>query len=272
MMLPGTGTRVIVQGITGERGAYHTGRMIEAGTKVVAGVAPGRGGLAIHGVPVYETVSDAIDEHEADATVVFTPPSEVPPSVYEAVEDELKLVVVSAKGVPLRDTIRFVRLAREKGTAVIGPASAGIARPGASLLGSWPYEVLSKGDIAIVTRFCTLGVAATAALTSAGLGQSLCISLGGEHVVGTDERDVLPVISEDNRTKAVLLVIDPMRSVVPMCEALEELKLPAVAYVPGSVDAAIKRLEMVKGLESAGALVVGSLEGAIAALSEFGGQ
>jgi len=271
-MLPGAGTRVIIQGITGERGAYHTGRMIEAGTKVVAGVSPGSGGLAIHGVPVYETVSDALDEHEVDASVLFTPPSEVPPSVYEAIEDELKLVVVSAKGVPLRDTMRFVRMAREKGTSVIGPASAGIARPGASVLGSWPYEVLSKGNIAIVTRFCTLGVAATAALTSAGLGQSLCIGLGGEHVVGTDERDVLPVLSEDKRTKAVFFVIDPMRSVVPMCEALAELDLPAVAYVPGAVGATVKRLEMVKGLESAGALVVESLEGAIDALGEFGGQ
>jgi succinyl-CoA synthetase alpha subunit len=199
-------TRVVVQGITGGQGEFHTRLMKEYGTKIVAGVTPGKGGQEVEGIPVYDTIREAQQEGEIDASIIFVPARFSLDAVLEAIEAELDPVVVITEGIPVRDSIEIVARARLRGTTIVGPNTPGIIKAGESKMGIMPAQVFKKGGVGIISRSGTLFYEIAAHLTRLGLGQSTCVGLGGDPVVGLDYIDILKWFEEDPETKAVALI------------------------------------------------------------------
>ena len=199
-------TRVIVQGLTGGQGQFHARLMKEYGTKVVAGSVPGRGGQVLEGVPVYDTVTEAQEEHEIDASIVFVPAPYALDAALEAVEAGLDPVVVITEGMPVRDSIELVAKARLKGTTIVGPNTPGLIKAGESKMGIMPAQVFRKGGVGVISRSGTLFYEIAAHITRVGLGQSTCVGLGGDPVVGLDYIEVLKWFEEDPETEAVALI------------------------------------------------------------------
>ena len=190
-------TRVIVQGITGSQGRFHTHLMREYGTKVVAGVTPGRGGQEFEGVPVYNTIRETMENHEADASIIFVPAPFALDAALEAIEAKLDPVVVITEGVPVRDSIELVARAKQVGTTVVGPNTPGVIKAGESKMGIMPAQVFKRGNVGIISRSGTLFYEIAAQITNAGLGQSTCVGLGGDPVVGLDYIDMLKWFQDD---------------------------------------------------------------------------
>ena len=199
-------TRVVVQGLTGGQGQFHARLMKEYGTKVVAGSVPGRGGQVFEGVPVYDTVTEAQEEHEIDSSIIFVPATSALDAVLEAVEADLDPVVVITEGIPVRDSIELVARARLKGTTVVGPNTPGLIKAGECKMGIMPVQVFRKGGVGIISRSGTLFYEIAAHITRVGLGQSTCVGLGGDPVVGLDYVDVLKWFEDDPETEAVALI------------------------------------------------------------------
>ena len=199
-------TRVIVQGITGGQGQFHARLMKEYGTKVVAGSVPGRGGQVFEGTPVYDTVAEAQEEHEIDASIIFVPAPFALDAALEAVEAGLDPVVVITEGIPVRDSIELVAKAQLKGTTVVGPNTPGLIKAGESKMGIMPAQVFRRGSVGIISRSGTLFYEIAAHISRVGLGQSTCVGLGGDPVVGLDYVDVLRWFQEDPETEAVALI------------------------------------------------------------------
>jgi succinyl-CoA synthetase alpha subunit len=199
-------TRVIVQGITGTQGRFHTGLMLDYGTRVVAGVVPGRAGQEVEGIPVYGTVMDAMSEHEADASIIFVPARSAVDAAKEAVNAGLDPVVVITEHIPIRDSMELVALARKRGTTIVGPNTPGLIKPGESKMGIMPAQVFREGSVGVVSRSGTLFYEIAAHITRGGLGQSTCVGLGGDPIVGLDYVDVLSWFEEDPETEAVALI------------------------------------------------------------------
>lgn len=199
-------TRVIVQGLTGGQGQFHARLMKEYGTKVVAGSVPGRGGQVFEGVPVYDTVVEAQEEHEIDASIIFVPAPYALDAVLEAVEAGLDPVVVITESIPIRDSIELVAKARLKGTTIVGPNTPGLIKAGESKMGIMPAQVFRKGGVGVISRSGTLFYEIATHITRVGLGQSTCVGLGGDPVVGLDYIEVLKWFEEDPETEAVALI------------------------------------------------------------------
>jgi len=199
-------TRVLVQGITGSQGAFHTRLMREYGTKIVAGTVPGRGGQTIEGLPVYDTVVEAKEGHGVDASIIFVPAPNVLNAALESVEAGVDPVVVITEGMPVRDSIELMAMARLKGTTVVGPNTPGLIKVGECKMGIMPAQVFKRGKVGVISRSGTLFYEVAANITQAGLGQSTCVGLGGDPVVGLDYVDVLRWFEEDPETKAVALI------------------------------------------------------------------
>lgn len=199
-------TRVLVQGITGSQGSFHTRLMKEYGTNVVAGTVPGRGGQTVEGVPVYDTVVEAQESHGVDASIVFVPATHALDAALESVEAGLDPVVVITEGMPVRDGIELMAMARLKGTTIVGPNTPGLIKVGESKMGIMPAQVFKRGGIGVISRSGTLFYEVAAQITSVGLGQSMCVGLGGDPVVGLDYVDVLRWFQGDPETKAVALI------------------------------------------------------------------
>jgi succinyl-CoA synthetase alpha subunit len=199
-------TRILVQGITGTQGAYHTKLMKEYGTKVVAGVVPGRGGKEVEGIPVYDTVLEAKEENKVEASVIFVPAPYALDAALEAIETELDPVVIITEHIPIRDSIQLMARAYEKKTTIIGPNTPGIIKPGESKVGIMPDQVFKKGKIGIVSRSGTLFYEIAAHLTKTGLGESTCVGLGGDPVVGLNYIDMLKWFQNDPQTRGVVLI------------------------------------------------------------------
>jgi succinyl-CoA synthetase alpha subunit len=200
------GTRVLVQGITGSQGSFHTGLMLDYGTKVVTGVTPGRGGGAVEGVPVFDTIAEAQQECMADASIIFVPARFALDPALEAIEAGLDPVVIITENIPIRDTMEIMARARLRGTTIVGPNTPGIIRPGASKMGIMPSQVFRKGPVGVVSRSGTLFYEVAAHITRTGLGQSMCVGIGGDPIVGLDFVDVLRWFKEDDETEAVALI------------------------------------------------------------------
>lgn len=200
------GSEVVVQGITGRQGRFHTELMLEYGTKIVAGVTPGRGGDEVCGVPVYDTIAEAKEHHTMDASIIFVPAPYALDAALEAVEAELDPVVVITEGLPVRDTIELVARARQTGTTIVGPNTPGLIKPGQSKLGIMPAQVFREGSVGIVSRSGTLFYEIAAHITRIDLGQSMCVGLGGDPVVGLDFIDVLRWFEHDEETDSVALI------------------------------------------------------------------
>ncbi len=200
------GERVLVQGITGRQGSFHTRRMLEYGTAVVAGVSPGKGGASVEGVPVYDTVREAVADTGAICGVVFVPAPQAADAAMEALEHGIGRLVLVTEHVPVHDTARVLRRAREVGAQVVGPNTFGVITPGRGKLGIMPHEYYAPGPVGLVARSGTLSYEIAASLTAAGLGQSTALGVGGDPVVGQSLAGVLEAFEADEATRAVVLV------------------------------------------------------------------
>ena len=226
-------TRVIVQGITGRLGARQTRMMLDYGTKIVAGVTPGKGGETVFGVPVYDSVQEALKEHEADASVIYVPSRFMKDAAFEAIEAGIKFMVIITDWVPVHDALEIKALANSFGTRYIGPNSPGITIPGETKLGMI-HSVL-PGNIGIVSRSGTLTAEISNLLTNAGFGQSVALGVGGDPIVGLRFKDVLELFEKDDRTQAVVIIGEIGGTMEE--EAAEYIKehvsKPVVAFIAG---------------------------------------
>jgi succinyl-CoA synthetase alpha subunit len=235
-------TRILVQGITGREAATFVKDSLEYGARVVAGVTPGKGGVAVHGIPVYDTVAAALAEHPVDATVISVPPAAARDAALEALAGGLRLLVIVTERVPRRDVAEVLCAAEEGGATVIGPNSLGILSPGKTRVGmvGGPAADVRKaytpGPVGIMSRSGGMTTEIANLLTRHGIGQSTCVSIGGDPLVGSTFRDLLPAFAADPETKAVVLFCEPGGTAE---EALaEDVKaggppLPLVAFVAG---------------------------------------
>jgi succinyl-CoA synthetase alpha subunit len=199
-------TRAIVQGITGAQGSFHTRLMLDYGAQIVAGVTPGKGGMRIHGVLVYDTVEEALEEHEANSTIIFVPAPFAADAAFEAIEAGLETVVIITERIPVKDAIQIMAYARQYNVTVIGPNTPGIITPGECKLGIMPAHVFRKGMVGMVSRSGTLTYEIASGLSARGLGQSTCLGLGGDPVVGLSFVEVLRAFGRDESTRAVALI------------------------------------------------------------------
>ncbi|WP_458187606.1 succinate--CoA ligase subunit alpha [Haladaptatus sp. NG-WS-4] len=198
-------TRVVVQGITGGEGSFHTEQMMEYGTNVVAGAVPGKGGQEVKGVPVYDTVNEAVEAEDADASVVFVPPAFAGDAVFEALDTDLDLVVAITEGVPTQDMSRIYKRLSEVDTRLIGPNCPGIITPGEAKLGILPGNIFESGNVGLVSRSGTLTYQVVDNLTQRGIGQTTAIGIGGDPIIGTDFIDALELFENDTDTDAVVM-------------------------------------------------------------------
>jgi succinyl-CoA synthetase alpha subunit len=199
-------TRVVVQGITGYQGEFHTRRMLEFGTKVVAGTSPGKGGQTIADVPVFDTVEEAVRETGATAACIFVPARGAKDAALEAIASRLTPVVVITEHIPVHDAIEVVAAARAAGVHVVGPNGPGLASPGKCKIGIMPNDLFKPGPVGLVSRSGTLTYEIVAGLTSAGIGQSTALGLGGDPVVGVNFVEAITMFNDDPDTTAIVMV------------------------------------------------------------------
>ncbi|ELZ22466.1 succinyl-CoA synthetase subunit alpha [Halosimplex carlsbadense 2-9-1] len=199
-------SRVIVQGITGGEGKFHTEQMIEYGTNVVAGAVPGKGGQEVAGVPVYDTVAEAAEAEDADTSVVFVPPAFAGDACFEALGvDELDLVVTITEGIPTQDVSRVYRRLQETDAYLVGPNCPGVITPGEAKLGILPGNIFEAGRVGLVSRSGTLTYQVVDSLTQRGIGQSTAIGIGGDPIIGTSFVEALALFEQDDKTDAVVM-------------------------------------------------------------------
>ena len=246
-------TRVVVQGITGNLGSFHARLMKDYGTNIVAGVTPGKGGLSVHGVPVYDTVEEAQKEQPLDASIIFVPAQFAAEAALEAIDNEIKTIVIITEHIPIKDSIEIISYARKKETSIIGPNTPGILATGQCKLGIMPTQVFMSGNIGIASRSGTLTYEIATNLTKNQIGQSTCIGLGGDPITGLNFIDALKLFEKDLETKIVVLIGE-------IGGNLEELTAeyiaggyskPVIAYVAGRTAIPGKRMG------HAGALIMG---------------
>lgn len=199
-------TRVLVQGITGYQGEFHTARMLEFGTQVVAGTTPGKGGMQVHGVPVFETITDAVEATGANASCSFVPARFAKDAALEAIEAGLDPVVIITEGIPVHDALQIVEFARQREVRVVGPNCPGLTAPGQCKIGIMPNDLFTPGPVGVISRSGTLTYEIVAALTRRGVGQSTALGLGGDPVVGMSFTDALQLFQRDPQTEAVVLI------------------------------------------------------------------
>ena len=199
-------TRVIVQGITGQAGSFHTEKMLEYGTQVVGGVTPGKGGSTVHGAPVFNTVQEAVNATGANATVIFVPATFAYSAILEAIETRLPLIVIITEGVPTLDLVRVRRRIAGTPIRVIGPNCPGLITPGQCKVGIMPGYIHRPGSIGVLSRSGTLTYDAVYQLTQAGLGQSTCVGIGGDPVLGSSFVHLLELLERDPQTEAIVLI------------------------------------------------------------------
>ena len=199
-------TRLVVQGITGRDGSFHTAQMIKYGTNVVAGVTPGRGGKEVEGVPVFNAVAEAVEKTEANTSVIFVPAKFAPDAIYESADAGIELIVCISEGIPAIELVKVVAYIRDKGCRLIGPNSPGVVSAGEAKVGILPGHIFKKGSIGVVSRSGTLTYEIVDHITKSGLGQSTCLGIGGDPVIGTKFIECLELFAEDKETEAVVLV------------------------------------------------------------------
>ncbi len=247
-------TRAIVQGITGTQGSFHARLMLEYGTHILAGVTPGKGGSQIHGLPIYDTVENALERHEANASIIFVPAPFAAEAAYEAIESGLDTLVIITEGLPVRDTIQMMAYANQQDVTVIGPNTPGIITPNECKLGIMPAHIFEKGPIGMASRSGTLTYEIAAGLSAKGLGQSTCLGLGGDPVIGLSFVDVLREFKKEESTKAVVLIGEiggNLEEKAAEFISTEEYHKPVVAFIAGRTAPPGKRMG------HAGAIVMG---------------
>jgi succinyl-CoA synthetase alpha subunit len=199
-------TRVLVQGITGRDGSFHTRGMLDYGTKVVGGVTPGKGGETVHGLPVFSTMKEAVPATQANASVIYVPARFAPAAILEAADAGLTLIVAITEGVPVLDMLEIYHEMKRRGITLVGPNCPGVISPGACKIGIMPGQIHKPGRIGVISRSGTLTYEIVYALTNLGLGQSTCVGIGGDPIVGVGPMDLLPMFEADPDTDGVVLV------------------------------------------------------------------
>ncbi|MEM3770065.1 MAG: succinate--CoA ligase subunit alpha [Candidatus Bathyarchaeia archaeon] len=227
-------TRVLVQGITGRVGSIQTKLMLEYRTKIVAGVTPGKGGTTVYNVPVYDTVEEAVAKTSADTSILFVPAAFTKDAVIEAVDAGIKLIIAIPEHVPVHDTVRMVEYAKNKNARIIGPTTPGIISPGKTKIGIMPANVFYEGNVGIISRSGTLLYEIAGNLSLAGIGQSTCLGIGGDPVVGTSLTEVLQMFQEDDQTKLIVIVgeIGGIQE-EEASSFVKKMDKPVIAYIAG---------------------------------------
>ncbi|MFM8441407.1 MAG: succinate--CoA ligase subunit alpha [Acidobacteriota bacterium] len=228
-------TRVIVQGLTGKEGTFHALQMIDYGTKIVGGVTPGKGGTTHEGVPVFNTVADAVSETGANASVIYVPPAFAADAIMEAADAGLPLVVCITEGIPVAEMVKAKAFLDTRSTRLIGPNCPGIISPGKCKIGIMPGRIHKEGRIGVVSRSGTLTYEAVGQLTSMGLGQSTAIGIGGDPIIGTNHTDALALFQADDETDAIIMIgeIGGTAEEDAAAYAKEHVTKPIVAFIAG---------------------------------------
>ncbi len=250
-------SRVVVQGITGSEGRFHTALMLRYGTKIVAGVTPGKGGHQVDGVPVYNTVSEAVSNHGANTSILFVPAASARGAVLEAIDAGIKTLVIITEGIPQKDTMDFIAKADKKGDVIIvGPNTPGVINPRIGVLvGIMPGHIFRPGSTGIVSRSGTLTYEIAQHISQAGMGQTTCIGLGGDAIVGLDFIKLLEMFRDDEETKGVALIGEiggDAEELAAQYIIETDYPKPVVAYIAGRLAPPGKRMG------HAGAIIMGS--------------
>jgi succinyl-CoA synthetase alpha subunit len=267
-------TRVLVQGITGYQGEFHARQMLEFGTKVVAGVTPGKGGTSVFGVPVFDTVAEAVAETRASASCIFVPARTAKDAALEAIASRLDPVVIITEHIPVHDAIEIAAASRAAGVRVIGPNGPGVTSPGRCKIGIMPNHLFRRGPVGLVSRSGTLTYEIVVGLTQAGLGQSTALGLGGDPVVGLTFQEAIALFNDDAETEAIVMVgeIGGSAEEEAALYVQTSVRKPVVGYIAGLTAPAGKRMGhagavisgtegtaqgKIQALEAAGVTVVG---------------
>ncbi|HYY48952.1 MAG TPA: succinate--CoA ligase subunit alpha [Thermoplasmata archaeon] len=261
--------RVLVQGITGHQGLFNTQRMREFGTKIVAGVTPGKGGTKVEGVPVFDTVREAVRKRRANASIVFVPAPFAKDAAIEAIEAGLKLLVIITERIPFHDALDVMPYARSQGTVVIGPNCPGIATPGQGKMGIMPNHIFKEGDVGVISRSGTLTYEIVNAITQAGFGESTCIGIGGDPINGTNMVEALAMFQKDRQTKRIVVVGEIGGTTEEEAADFIKRKVtkPVVAYVAGRTAPPGKRMGHAGAIIQAGK---GTAESKVKAFTDAG--
>lgn len=266
-------TRLIVQGITGKEGTFHTLQMVDYGTNVVGGVTPAKGGTTHEGIPVFNTVADAVSETGANVSIIYVPPAFAADAIMEAADAGLPLVVCITEGIPVADMIKVREYLNSRNTRVIGPNCPGIISPGKCKIGIMPGHIHKEGRIGVVSRSGTLTYEAVGQLTALGLGQSTAIGIGGDPIIGTNHTDALRLFQADDETDAIVMIGEIGGSAEEEAAAFakDNVTKPIVAFIAGQTAPPGRRMghagaiisggkgtadEKMKALEAAGIRVV----------------
>jgi succinyl-CoA synthetase alpha subunit len=247
-------TKVLVQGITGSEGSFHTRRMREYGTQIVAGVTPGKGGSDFEGIPVYNTVAEAVKAHKIDASAIFVPAPAAADAILEAADAQIPLIVCITEHIPVHQMLKVVQIVSQKGSRLIGPNCPGVISPGKSKVGILPNHIFRAGPVGIVSRSGTLTYEIADQLSRAGIGQSTVVGIGGDPIIGSSFLDILELFQKDRQTKAVVLIgeiggTDEERAAAFISQGMTK---PVVAYIAGFSAPPGKRMG------HAGAIISGS--------------
>jgi succinyl-CoA synthetase alpha subunit len=262
-------TRLVVQGITGKEGTFHTKQMVEYGTNVVGGVTPGKGGTTHEGIPVFNTVADAVNNAGANAAVIYVPPPFAADAIMEAADAGIPVVVCITEGIPTLDMVKVREYLRDKSTRLIGPNCPGIISPGKCKIGIMPGHIHREGRIGVVSRSGTLTYEAVGQLTALGLGQSSAIGIGGDPIVGTTHVDALRLFQADTETDGIVMIgeIGGTAEEDAAAFARENVTKPIVAFIAGQTAPPGRRMG------HAGAIIAGgkgTAEEKMKALSDAG--
>ncbi|HOJ18286.1 MAG TPA: succinate--CoA ligase subunit alpha [Ignavibacteriaceae bacterium] len=228
-------TKLVVQGITGSEGSFHTGQMVEYGTKVVAGVTPGKGGTKFEGIPIFNTVEEAVKIAKANTSVIFVPPAFAADAILEAAEAGIEVIICITEGIPANDMIKVYNVIKDKKIRLIGPNCPGVISPGFAKVGIMPGFIHKKGKIGVVSRSGTLTYEAVKQLTDLKIGQSTCVGIGGDPVIGSKFIDIIKLFNEDPGTEGIIMIGEIGGSAEE--EAAEyirkNVKKPVVGFIAG---------------------------------------
>lgn len=263
-------TRLVVQGITGKEGTLHTTQILEYGTRVVAGVTPGKGGQKWEGkVPIFNTLRETIQNEGANVSVIFVPPAFAADAILEAVGCEIPLVVCITEGIPVRDMARVYTVLKDSKTRLVGPNCPGVISPGMAKVGIMPGFIHKEGSIGVVSRSGTLTYEAVGQLTLVGLGQSTCIGIGGDPVIGTKHRDAIELLNNDPGTEGIIMIgeIGGTDEEDAAEWIKKNVKKPMVGYIAGQTAPPGRRMGHAGAIISGGK---GTADSKMKAMSEAG--